>query len=48
MSDVKQEKTPGRADPAEKGLGKFFFLWFGIPFIILLALGYLMSVSDSW
>jgi hypothetical protein len=48
MSEDTKKNTPGDADPAQKGLGKFFLIWFGIPFVILLALGYLMSVSDSW
>jgi hypothetical protein len=48
MSEETKRNTPGDADPAKKSPGKLFLLWFGIPFVILLALGYLMSVSDSW
>jgi hypothetical protein len=59
MSDKKNEPAPtedatstagpGATETTEKqSLNKFFFLWFGIPFIIIVALGYLMSVSDSW
>jgi hypothetical protein len=48
MSEEIRSNTTSDAEPPKKGLGKFFFLWFGIPFIIILALGYLMSMSDSW
>jgi hypothetical protein len=58
MSEKKSETAPteGERSTAEPGatetkqkqsLGKFFLFCFGIPFVIMLAIGLLMSLSDQ-